>query len=154
MTRRRWIADSWEDPIATGSTATLEGDQAAHLARVLRAQPGMEYDIVAGDRVWHAAITQVNEAFVTFELMEELQKETTPDIIVLLSVFKFDRFEWAIEKLTELGVSAIQPVIVRRTEKHLAQAAPNRVDVGEGLRPKQRSNRAGRLCPKFMTRSR
>ena len=99
-----------------------------HLARVLRAQPGMEYDIVTGDRVWHAEITKVSEEVVTFRLIEELQAETTLAITILLSVFKFDRLEWAIEKLTELGVSTIQPVIARRTEKHLAQAAVNRVE--------------------------
>jgi 16S rRNA (uracil1498-N3)-methyltransferase len=46
----------------------------------------------------------------------------------MLSVFKFDRMEWAIEKAVELGVNAIQPVITRRTEKHLAQAAAKRAE--------------------------
>jgi 16S rRNA (uracil1498-N3)-methyltransferase len=36
--------------------------------------------------------------------------------------------EWAIEKATELGVAAIAPVVARRSEKHLAQAAAKRVD--------------------------
>jgi 16S rRNA (uracil1498-N3)-methyltransferase len=45
-----------------------------------------------------------------------------------MSVFKFDHMEWAIEKATELGVAAVAPVIARRTEKHLAQAAMKRAD--------------------------
>jgi len=36
--------------------------------------------------------------------------------------------EWAIEKVTELGAECIQPVIARRSEKHLAQAAAGRVE--------------------------
>jgi 16S rRNA (uracil1498-N3)-methyltransferase len=47
---------------------------------------------------------------------------------LLLSIFKFDRMEWAIEKCTELGVAKIIPVIAQRTERHLAQAAAKRVE--------------------------
>jgi 16S rRNA (uracil1498-N3)-methyltransferase len=45
-----------------------------------------------------------------------------------MSVFKFDPMEWAIEKATELGVAGIAPIIARRTEKHLAQAAEKRAE--------------------------
>ena len=45
-----------------------------------------------------------------------------------MSIYKFDRMEWAIEKATELGVAAIAPVIARRTEKHLALAAERRTE--------------------------
>jgi 16S rRNA (uracil1498-N3)-methyltransferase len=47
---------------------------------------------------------------------------------MVLAIFKFDRFEWAIEKCTELGVAKIIPVIARRTDAHLAQASPKRVE--------------------------
>src|SRR5208282_1769269 len=47
---------------------------------------------------------------------------------MVMTVFKFDRMEWALEKATELGVAAIAPVIARRTEKHLAQAAAKRAE--------------------------
>ncbi len=46
----------------------------------------------------------------------------------MLAIYKFDRMEWAIEKLTELGVAAIAPVVARRTEKHLAEAAEKRAE--------------------------
>ena len=50
------------------------------------------------------------------------------EVTLLLSIFKFDRMEWAIEKATELGVAHIAPVIARRTESHLASAALKRVE--------------------------
>jgi 16S rRNA (uracil1498-N3)-methyltransferase len=123
MTRRRWIADTFTD-----TTASLIGAQAEHLARVLRAQSGTEADIVANGRVFHATIASVTLGEVLFHLQEEITADPALPITLLLAVFKFDRMEWAIEKATELGVATIVPIIARRTEKHLAQAADKRVE--------------------------
>jgi 16S rRNA (uracil1498-N3)-methyltransferase len=57
-----------------------------------------------------------------------LQETVRAEITVAISIFKFDRMEWAIEKCTELGVARLIPVIAARTEKHLAQAAPKRAE--------------------------
>ncbi len=123
MTRRRWIANRWD-----AASATLTGDQALHLARVLRAQPGMRFDVVAGEHLWHAEVSSASEDEVHFALLTELDRELPLPLTLLLAVFKFDRLEWAIEKATELGVARMVPVLARRTEKHLAQAAPARVE--------------------------
>lgn len=123
MTRRRWIADHW-----TSDTATLTGDQAVHLARVLRAEPGQIFDVVAGGFLHRAEIVRVAEDEVVFTLHEELESDTALPLHLLLAVFKFDHMEWAIEKATELGVSRITPILARRTEKHLAQAAAKRAE--------------------------
>jgi len=133
MTRRRWIADVWDE-----ATATLKGAQAEHLARVLRAAPGMEADVVAGGRVFHAEVVSVDAGGlpsgvaqvceVRFNLLAEVEAEPSLPITVVMAIYKFDRMEWAIEKATELGVAAIAPVIARRSEKHLAQAAAKRVE--------------------------
>src|SRR6202046_4292987 len=121
MTRRRWIADTW-----TATTATLTGDQADHLARVLRAEPGQIFDVVAGGFLHRAEITSVRDHEVLFTLHEELESDAALPLHLLLAVFKFDHMEWAIEKATELGVSRITPILARRTEKHLAQSALKR----------------------------
>jgi 16S rRNA (uracil1498-N3)-methyltransferase len=121
MTRRRFIADSW-----SATTATLTGDQAIHLARVLRAEPGQIYDIVANGFLHRAEITSVTDHKVDFTLHEELSSDAALPLHLLLAVFKFDHMEWAIEKATELGVSRITPILARRTEKHLAHAALKR----------------------------
>ncbi len=123
MTRRRWIADLW-----TATTATLTGDQALHLARVLRAEPGQIYDVVAGGFLHRAEITTVSEAEVHFTLHEELESDAALPLHLLLAVFKFDHMEWAIEKATELGIARITPILARRTEKHLAQSALKRTE--------------------------
>jgi 16S rRNA (uracil1498-N3)-methyltransferase len=123
MTRRRWIAEHWDE-----ATATLTGAQAEHMARVLRAQAGMEADVVAGGRVFHAVVAAVAANEVRFNLIAELDADPALPVTLVVSVYKYDRMEWAIEKATELGVAAIVPVLARRTEKHLAQAAAKRVE--------------------------
>ncbi|MGA7833102.1 MAG: RsmE family RNA methyltransferase [Terracidiphilus sp.] len=123
MTRRRWIAEHWDE-----ATATLTGAQAVHLSRVLRAQPGMEADVVAGGRVFHAQVAALAADEIRFNLIAELEADPAMPVTLLMAVYKFDHMEWAIEKATELGVAVIAPVIARRTEKHLAQAAAKRAE--------------------------
>ena len=123
MTRRRWIADE-----TSGSHAALTGEHAQHLARVLRARVGQEFDIAAGEKVRRGRISSITDDRVEFELGEELSAPLGPRITLVLSIFKFDRMEWAIEKCTELGVSRIIPLIARRTDSHLAAAAAKRVE--------------------------
>jgi 16S rRNA (uracil1498-N3)-methyltransferase len=123
MTRRRWIADTFTD-----TTASLTGDQAAHLARVLRAEPGQIFDVVANGFLHRAEITSVSDSEVVFTLHEELEADAALPVHLLLAVFKFDHMEWGIEKATELGAERITPVLARRTEKHLSQAAAKRVE--------------------------
>jgi 16S rRNA (uracil1498-N3)-methyltransferase len=123
MTRRRWIADEH-----SGDSAALTGANAAHLARVLRARVGQEFDVALGDRVRRASVSSVSEDRVEFALGDEVAASQAVPITLYLAVFKFDRFEWAVEKCTELGVARMVPVIARRTERHLASAAGKRVE--------------------------
>ena len=123
MTRRRWIADE-----ASGNQAALTGEHADHLIRVLRARVGQEFDIATGQAVRRGRVTSIAERRIEFELGKELPAGDPVQLTLLLAVFKFDRMEWAIEKCTELGVSEIVPVISRRTDTHLAAAAPKRAE--------------------------
>ena len=127
MTRRRWIADE-----VTGNTAALVGEHAAHLARVLRAEVGQEFDIATGEEVRRGTITTISYDRVEFALDAKPYRtlrskaSASPKITLALAIFKFDRMEWAIEKCTEIGVARIIPVIARRTDVHLAAAAVKR----------------------------
>jgi 16S rRNA (uracil1498-N3)-methyltransferase len=127
MTHRRWIADE-----VAGDTAALVGEHAAHLARVLRAEVGQEFDIATGEEVRRGTITTISYDRVEFALdtkpyhRRTFKLSAAPKITLALAIFKFDRMEWAIEKCTEIGVARIIPVIARRTDAHLAAAAVKR----------------------------
>src|SRR6266849_5645752 len=141
MTRRRWIADE-----VSGNRAALTSSHAEHLARVLRARIGEEFDIATGAGVRRGRITSIAQTRVEFELGEPVIIARAPNVTLLLSVFKFDRMEWAIEKCTELGAARIIPVIARRTEAHLAAAAGKRVERWQRI-ARQASEQSRRVSP-------
>src|SRR2546429_9772290 len=92
--RRRFFVEQF-----TGKSAVMEGEAAHHLGRVLRAQTGQLYELSDGDRVWLGRIESVGRDRVQFVLIEELHAvRPAGDVTLLLSVVKFDAFEWAIEK--------------------------------------------------------
>ena len=123
MTRRRWIADE-----VCGSRAALIGSHADHLVQVLRARLGQEFDIATAENVRRGRIVSITDGRVDFELGEVIPTAAMPRLTLLLSIFKFDRMEWAIEKCVELGAARIAPVVAQRTEVHLATAAQKRVE--------------------------
>jgi len=124
MTRRRFIADEVE-----GDRAVLLGEHAAHLSKVLRAHIGQQFDVAANGSVHRGEITNITNLRVEFLLHEEVAPASAlRPVTMLLSIFKFDRMEWAIEKAVELGAVKIVPVIARRTESHLAAAAVKRAE--------------------------
>jgi 16S rRNA (uracil1498-N3)-methyltransferase len=130
VTRRRWIADE-----VRGDTASLLGDHAVHLSRVLRAKVGQQFDIAVGNdqvsgqaQVRCGTITAISDERVEFALgdPQEHSSNVIAPITLALAIFKFDRMEWAIEKCTEIGAARIIPLIARRTDSHLAAAALKR----------------------------
>lgn len=107
----------------------MEGQAAHHLGCVLRAERGQVYELSDGNHVWLARVEEVNRDRIGFSLIEELQVyrpafRTT----LLLSIVKFDAFEFALEKATELGVSTIVPLAAARSEKALLTASPKRAE--------------------------
>lgn len=105
----------------------MEGEAAHHLGRVLRAERGQLYELSDGNSARLARIEDVKRDRVEFVLLEELPSAPpTLQTTLLLSIVKFDAFEWALEKATELGVGTIVPLSAARSEKALLAAAPKR----------------------------
>jgi 16S rRNA (uracil1498-N3)-methyltransferase len=125
--RRRFFVDKFED-----ATATIRGDTAEHLGRVLRAEPGQLYELSDGERVWLARVESVGllkrgDNRIEFSLVEPIEaREPALKLHLLIALIKFDRFEWCLEKATELGVNKITPLIAARTDKPLVAAAAKR----------------------------
>jgi 16S rRNA (uracil1498-N3)-methyltransferase len=122
--RRRFFVSQFD-----GMNAVMDGEAAHHLGRVLRAQEGQLYELSDGAKVWLARIEKAGRDRVEFALVEEvLAHKPALQLTLLLAVVKFDAFEWAIEKATELGVSTIVPLAAARSEKGLLAAAEKRAE--------------------------
>ncbi|HXX43518.1 MAG TPA: RsmE family RNA methyltransferase [Candidatus Acidoferrales bacterium] len=125
--RRRFFVDRFD-----AGTALLRGDSAEHLGRVLRAEQGQLYELSDGERVWLAKVARVElakrgESRIEFSLVEPLPVSAPRlRIDLLLSIVKFDRLEWCLEKATELGATNIVPLAAARTDKPLIAAAGKR----------------------------
>jgi 16S rRNA (uracil1498-N3)-methyltransferase len=122
--RRRFFVDQF-----TEQRAVMEGETARHLGKVLRAQPGQLYELSDGRRVCLARVESVGRDRVEFSLAGDIPaRQPVVQVTLLLSIVKFDAFEWAIEKATELGVSTIVPLAAERSERVLVSAAGKRAE--------------------------
>jgi 16S rRNA (uracil1498-N3)-methyltransferase len=122
--RRRFFVEEF-----LAGSATLRGETAHHLGRVLRAESGQLYELSDGQCVWLARTESVGRDEVQFSLVEQLATPVArARIDLLLAIVKFDRFEWAIEKATELGADEVTPLAADRSEKGLIAAAEKRAE--------------------------
>src|SRR5215831_4084363 len=118
--RRRFFVERFEN-----ESAVVRGETANHLGRVLRAERGQLYELSDGESVWLAriedlAVAKRGESRIDFALLEPLaSRQPAVALNLLISLVKFDRFEWCLEKATELGATEIIPVSAARTDKPL-----------------------------------
>jgi 16S rRNA (uracil1498-N3)-methyltransferase len=122
MARRRFFVDS----VHSGQ-ARISGDEAHHLTRVLRVEVGQKFEISDNRDLYLAEVESARKDLVSFAILERLEV-AAPAVRTTLfaSLIKFERFEWMVEKATELGVERIVPVEAERSERGLAQAAGKR----------------------------
>ena len=122
--RRRFFVDAFD-----ANRVVLTGEAAHHLGRVLRAEPGQLYELSDGSSVWLGKIERAGKERVEFSLVEPVPVQTSSlDKTLLIAVVKFDAFEWALEKATELGVNRVVPLAASRSEKGLVAAARKRME--------------------------
>lgn len=122
MARRRFFVDG----IRNGQ-AELRGDEARHLTRVLRVEAGQHFEISDNSSVYLAEVAEARGDRVVFRIESPIDSPPPPVLVTLCAALvKFDRFEWIVEKATELGVARILPVETTRVEKGLYEASRKR----------------------------
>jgi 16S rRNA (uracil1498-N3)-methyltransferase len=116
-----------ETPLSPGLVLPLPSAQAHYLATVLRLAPGAEVRLL-DDRTgeWAAVVAEAGRRTVTLAVGAMIRgRETVPDFWLLAAPIRPERFQWTVEKATELGVARILPVLTERTNH--ARQKPERL---------------------------
>jgi 16S rRNA (uracil1498-N3)-methyltransferase len=113
------VADRFYCPgLWVGSRATLIGDEAKHLARVRRVGVGERVELFDGQgKVAEAEVTEVGRDRVELAILTEGPggRDLDGSLILATAVPKGDRFDWLVEKATELGVTRLVPILTERS---------------------------------------
>lgn len=112
----------------TSDCVTLDGPEAHHLLHVMRAAVGQEVTLFDGSGAeFTTEVTACGRASVDFKILErrEVDRELPFPLVVGVSLPKGDRQRWLAEKLTELGTTALVPLV---TERGVAEPNDNAVE--------------------------
>ena len=101
----------------------LRGDEADHLTRVLRLGPGTQ--VVIFDGCGHEYLTlveRIEAKGVVCRILQDVEQQSPPIVSITLGqgLPKAEKFDWVIQKTTELGVSDIVPLITARVIPHIS----------------------------------
>jgi 16S rRNA (uracil1498-N3)-methyltransferase len=105
---------------ASDKTIVLDEDTSRHVVSVLRMQDGEKLNLTDGKgSLITAEIKDAHKKHCTVEVTaSSIQYPVSKKVTIAISLVKnTSRFEWFLEKATEIGVSEIIPLICERTEK-------------------------------------
>lgn len=112
-----------DQPLATGMEITLEPGASRHIVTVLRLTPGGSITLFNGEGGEYAATLHGGsgkQASVSVGRFSDMDRQSPLAIHLGIALSKGDRFDWVIQKATELGVAQITPLITARTEVRLS----------------------------------
>lgn len=123
MTRRRFFVPS--DAIHDGA-ARLPQDQSHHLRDVLRIEAGETVEVFDGKGAAFTGTVEFSDSGVIVGGLNAVQCERTElPLVLAAALIKPAKFEWVLQKATELGIAEIVPVKTRRCSVHLP---PDRIN--------------------------
>ena len=115
---------------AAGSKVFLDQEESVHCVRVLRHHVGDEIVVVDGmGTMMRCRLTDDSPKSACAEIMESSCGWGGHDYSLTMAVCPTknnDRFEWFVEKATELGVDVIAPVIGERSERKVFKTERSR----------------------------
>ncbi len=104
----------------TQNSIVLDEDTSKHMVQVLRMKTGEQLNLTDGKgNLLTCHIAEDNRKQCTVEVKSKIQiQKSKRSVSIAISLLKnTNRFEWFLEKATEIGVTEIIPLLCERTEK-------------------------------------
>lgn len=111
-----------QQPLAADASVTLEESASRHLCQVLRMQNGDALTLFNGDGCTYPAqiaFADKKKASVRVLRAERQDNDSSLHIHLGIALSKGDRFDWVLQKATELGVSRVTPLYTQRVDVKL-----------------------------------
>lgn len=110
------------EPLAGKTEVQLAEAPSRHLVKVLRLGPGRPLNLFDGEGGEYAAelLDAGKKVRVKIGAYSEGDRQSPLAITLAIGISRGDRFDWVIQKATELGVTAIQPLFSERCEVKLS----------------------------------
>jgi 16S rRNA (uracil1498-N3)-methyltransferase len=125
MSRRRFYAPP-EAFALSDRAVTLSMEEARHARDVLRLGPGDEVYVFDGEgKEYRGAVDRFDRKSAIFNLLEEVEPSRTESpvsITLAMALLKGDKFDLVVQKVTELGVHHLVPLITARTDVRIRTA--------------------------------
>ncbi|MDP4206620.1 MAG: RsmE family RNA methyltransferase, partial [Bacteroidota bacterium] len=126
MFRKHEVMHLFYTPDIDGDLYTLEEQESKHCIRVLRLGVGEEIRLIDGKGGWYLArIIQPDAKRCGVEIIEKTLGYGARDFrlhIAMAPTKNIDRFEWFLEKATEIGIDEITPLLCEHSERKEVKA--------------------------------
>jgi len=114
------------------SQIIIDGDEAHHLARVLRLAEGDQVFVFDGEgREWECEIVSIGKREAALNILRQLDDlvESPLRLILAQALIKSDKFDWVVQKATELGITRIVPLLTDHSDiRRAEEKAGNRIE--------------------------
>jgi len=109
-------------PVPDWSSAHLPESESRHALQVLRMASGDHAVVFDGTgRAAEVELTEIAKKSVAFRILRDWREERPqPDVHLIVALIKNERFDWLVQKATELGAASIRPVTAGRSVVKLA----------------------------------
>lgn len=117
------ISNFFYSPDIDGHFHTLNKDDSIHLVRVLRIQKGDKVFVTNGKGlIFECIVTDPNPKSCQLKIINQRKGDDRRDFVLSIAIAptkNINRFEWFLEKCTEIGVDRITPILTEHSERKI-----------------------------------